>query len=189
MSLPASFLLVFGLAILAGTGSASAAPANDSPFTPVEVDGCANVLTGSTVDAANDVDLLNCPNDDSGSGYVQPYGGDVFYRVTVPWSYDLHVLVEPLGDWDVSLYVFTSPWNPDETCLTGADIAGPGFGESVVVQNASNSGQPREYIIAVDSWRADQAGAFNLTLTCDFAVGNDAPTFGALKSRFGGGER
>jgi hypothetical protein len=147
------------------------------------------VLTGSTVDAANDVELLNCPNDASGAGYVQPYGGDVFYRVTVPWSYDLHVLAEPLGDWDLSLYVFTAPWSPDETCLAGADVAGSGFGESIVVQNGNLAGTPREYIIAIDSWRADQAGPFNLTLTCDFAVANEEPTFTTLKSRFGGGGR
>jgi hypothetical protein len=113
----------------------------------------------------------------------------VFYKVTVPWSHDLHVLVEPLGDWDVSLYVITSPWNPDQTCLVASDIAGSGIAEMVSLQNDHVSEGPREYIVGVDSWRADQAGDFRLSLTCDFAVPVTEPTFSTLKSRFQGGSR
>ena len=98
-------------------------------------------------------------------------------------------LVEPLGEWDVSLYVFTSPYNPQQTCLDGKDIAGPGIAESVRIDNDHLSGQPRQYMIGVDSWRADVSGDFTLTLTCDFAVSTDQPSFSVLKSRFHGGDR
>ena len=43
----------------------------------------------------------------------------------------------------------------------------------VQFQNSSISGEPREYLIAVDSWRMDSAGEFILRLTCDIAVPND----------------
>ena len=61
--------------------------------------------------------------------------------------------------------------------------------ESVRVDNAHLSGQPREYMIAIDSWRGDVEGDFRLTITCDFAVPVDDPSFSTLKSRFGGGDR
>lgn len=182
-------MLVAVFALCAGGSRAHAQPANDSPFSPVIIDGCATVMTGTTIGSANDIDQLNCGNDGSGAGLVQPYGGDVFYRVTIPPSYSMHVLVEPIGDWDPSVYVFTSPYNPQETCVDGKDIAGPGIAESVRVDNAHLSGQPREYLIAVDSWRADVAGDFTLSITCDFAVPVSEPSFSTLKSRFQGGDR
>jgi hypothetical protein len=189
MSLQCRFLPMLALAFLVGGEHASAAPANDSPFAPVVIDGCAAVVTGTTIGSANDVDMLNCGNDGSGSGSAQPYGGDVFYRVTIPSSYSMHVLVEPLGDWDLSVYVFTSSFNPDQTCVTGADIAGSGFAESLRIDNFHLSGEPREFMIAVDSWRSDVAGDFRLSLTCDFVVSTDSPSFSTLKSRFHGGDR
>jgi hypothetical protein len=185
MSLRTSILLAAALVV---STAANAAPANDSPLAPEMIDGCSTVLTGTIIGAANDVDVLNCPNDGSGTGYVQPYGGDVFYRVSVPWIYGMQVLAEPLGDWDVSVYVFTSPYNPHETCVSGSDIAGPGVAESVLIENAHLSGEPREFIIGVDSWRGDRAGDFRLTLTCDLAVSTDAPSFSTLKSRFREGQ-
>lgn len=183
-----SGLVALGLTAFLAVGAAVAS-ANDTPLTAEVVDGCTAVIVSTTVGATNAFDQLGCPNASIGSGVVQPYGGDVFYRVTVPFSYDLYVLVEPLGDWDVSAYVVASPWNPEETCVVAADEAGSGFAEQLRFQNANASGGEREYIVAVDSWRADQAGEFRLSLTCDFAVTNVAPSFGTLKARFGGDRR
>lgn len=183
MSLRTGYLLATALVI---STAANAAPTNDSPTAPEVIDGCSTVLTATTVDAANDVDELNCSNTVSGSGNVQPYGGDVFYRVTAPWSHDISILVEPLGDWDVSLYVFTAPTNAAETCVVAADIAGSGIAEMVQFQNDHGTGLPRDFIIGIDSWRMDQAGEFRLNVTCDIAVPTSGPSFSTLKSRFQG---
>jgi hypothetical protein len=186
MSARTGLLLAAVLALSSSAGSA--APANDDPFSAEVVEGCSIELSGTTLDASNVVDALNCGNQSGdGSGVVQPFGGDVFYRVTVPWSFDLHVLVEPVGEWDPSLYIVTSPWNPDETCVAASDIAGNGIAEMVRIQNASISGEARDYIIGVDSWRADSAGEFILRLSCDIAVPVDDSGFSTLKSRYGGG--
>jgi hypothetical protein len=180
--------LLLAAVLVVSSSAGLAAPANDDPLSAEVVEGCSTELSGTTIGASNDVDALNCGNQmGDGSGVVQPFGGDVFYRVTVPWSFGLNVLVEPVGEWDPSVYVVTSPWNPDETCVTASDIAGNGIAEMVQLQNASISGEPREFIIGVDSWRADSAGEFILRLTCDFTVPVDDPGFSTLKSRYGGG--
>lgn len=189
MSVRSRVLLPCALAVLASVQPVLAAPANDSLLSAQVVVGCSTDIIATTTGATNDVDDLNCSNTDGGFGVVQPYGGDVFYKVIVPWSYDLHVLVEPLGDWDVSLYVVTSPWSPSQTCLVASDVAGSGFAEAVHLQNDHVSQGPREYIIGIDSWRADHAGDFRLSLTCDFAVPVDGSSFSTLKSRFHGGVR
>lgn len=189
MSCRRSLLLALLVALGASAAHADVVPVNDSPLDAEVLVGCNVVIQATTVGATNDVDQLNCSNTVGGTGYVQPYGGDVFYRVSLPSSYIGRVLVEPVGDWDVSVYLVTSPWNPDQTCVTGADHSGAGFAEELQFENAYSSGEAREFIIGIDSWRADHAGDFILNVTCDFAVPNEGPSLGTLKARFGAGER
>ena len=81
--------------------------------------------------------------------------------------------------------VLVSPEISTATAVAG--LAGPGIAESVHMENAHLSGESREFIIGVDSWRVDRAGDFRLSITCDLEVSTDAPSFSTLKSRFHGG--
>jgi hypothetical protein len=187
MSLPKSISVAATLVLALQAGVGWAAPANDSPTSPETLDGCNGLVVGTTVAAVDDVSFIECPNSgDDPPRSVDPYGGDVFYRITVPWSFQVNVIVEPVGDWDVSIYGYTEITNPAETCRDASDAGGPGDAEMIQLVSDHPSGQARDFYIAVDSWRMDSSGEFTLSVTCDFTVGTTTPSFSTLKARFAG---
>lgn len=166
--------------LLAEAGAAPPpAPDNDIALAAQLLDECNTAVTGSTVGAANELSDLGCLA-------VDPVGGDVFYRVTVPFSFELTVLVEPVEGWDLSAYVFSDPADPAGSCIDASDIGYAGEAEFLRFLNEQLPGQDREVYIAVDSWAAASAGSFILSTRCDFVVPNEVSSFSTLKSRFQG---
>lgn len=154
-------------------------PANDLVSGAHALEGCNTAVSGSTTGATGQVDALPCLD-------VDPTGGEVFYRVTVPFSFELTVLLEPTSLQDLSIYLFSNPADPQGSCIDAADIGYAAEAEMVRFLNEALPGQDREVYIAVDSWSAASAGDFILSTRCDFVVPNEAASFGTLKSRFQG---
>lgn len=152
-------------------------PANDTVPGAAILGACNTALTGSTTGATNRVDEVECLG-------VDPLGGEVFYRVLVPFSFELSVLVEPEGPWDLSTYMFTDPQDPWGSCVDAADVAYAGEAETVRFLNELLPAREREVWIAVDSWSAEATGEFILSTRCDFVVANEGSSFSALKARF-----
>jgi len=79
----------------------------------------------STGDYVNDYDVLA-----TGAGLTAQYGPDVVYSFTpgtdIP---DVAITAVPIGDWDISLYIFTDCASP--VALTGVDNYGPGSPEAL----------------------------------------------------------
>ena len=152
-------------------------PANDTPATATDLEVCATTRTGSTVGASSA----------AGAACVEfdPLGGDVFYTVELPYSYQLTVLLTPDSAWDPSVYVFTDPADPMGSCLVGADVAYAGESETVIYTNESVDELPMQVYIGVDSWEGAQNGTFTLQLNCDFVVGVESGSWSGLKARFG----
>lgn len=153
------------------------APANDTVATAEQFGSCNTAITGSTQGATNQVAELSCLG-------IDPLGGEVFYRLSVPFSFQLNILVEPTGPWDLSVYLFTNPADPAGSCVDAADIAYAGEGETVRFVSEALDQQPVELYVAVDSWAGAAAGSFILSTRCDFVVPNEQASFGTLKARF-----
>ena len=152
-------------------------PANDSIVSAQPLEGCNTAVTGATEGASNQVGELFCLG-------IDPLGGEVFYRISVPFSFQLNILVEPTGGWDLSAYIFTDPSDPSGSCLDASDIAYAGEAEAVRFVNDDLNGNAVELYIAVDSWNASSVGSFILSAQCDFVVPNEQASFGTLKARF-----
>ena len=153
------------------------APQNDSITSAEDLGGCNTAVTGSTEGATNDLGELLCLG-------IDPLGGEVFYRISVPFSFQLNILAEPTGSWDLSVYMFTDPVDPAGSCVGAADIAYAGEAESVRFVNEDVTEDAVELYIAVDSWTAATTGSFILSAQCDFVVPNEQASFGTLKARF-----
>jgi hypothetical protein len=167
-----------GYRILAESGTPPPpAPVNDSIASAEQLSGCNTAVTGSTQGAANEVGEILCLG-------IDPLGGEVFYRISVPFSFQLNILAEPTGGWDLSVYVFTDPADPSGSCVDAADIAYAGEAEAVGFVNDSLTGDTAELYIAVDSWTSATTGSFILSAHCDFVVPNEFSSFGTLKARF-----
>lgn len=150
-------------------------PTNDICASAIEAQ-CGGLVTGSTVTALPDVDAeLAC------TGY--PLNGpDVFYRVEVPYSYQLRAQVSTLTSFDPALYVFQA-CGQQLTCLAGADLAFLDEDELVTWVNEVE-GAAQVVYIGVDSWSPASRGDFRLSISCEFVVPNEATTWGTLKSTF-----
>jgi hypothetical protein len=167
-----------GYRILAEAGtSPPPAPGNDAIASAEELTGCSTAVTGSTEGATNEVGELACLA-------IDPLGGEVFYRISVPFSFQLSILAEPTGGWDLSIYVFSDPADPAGSCVDAADIAYAGEAETVSFVNDDLAEESAELYIAVDSWTAATTGSFILSAQCDFVVPNKLASFGTLKARF-----
>jgi hypothetical protein len=152
-------------------------PANDSVAAAEQFGNCNTAVTGSTHGATNQVAELACLG-------IDPLGVEVFYRLSVPFSFQLSILAEPTGAWDLSIYLFTNPADPAGSCVDAADIAYAGEGETVQFVNEALDQGPVELYIAVDSWAGASSGSFILSTRCDFVVPNERASFGTLKARF-----
>jgi hypothetical protein len=153
------------------------APANDQLAGVIDVE-CNSVWKGTTLGSTDDVGAIGCVP-------YQPLGGEVFYRITVPYSYQLNVQVMPDTPFDPSVYLFTDPSRPEASCVAGSDV---GFFDEpellAYVMDEDPHERPVTLYIAVDSWSAYSAGDFTLALSCEFVVATEASTWGAVKARF-----
>jgi hypothetical protein len=152
-------------------------PANDALADFLEVE-CNGVWPGTTVGSTDDVDAVGCVA-------YPPTGGEVFYRITVPYSHQLNVQVMPQSPFDPSIYLFTDPAQPGASCVAGADA---GFFDEpellAYVMDEDPLERPVTLYIAVDSWSAYSAGDFTLAVSCEFVVANRSTSWGAVKARF-----
>lgn len=155
-----------------------AVPANDTPATALVLEACNTSLTATTVGASSAAAGLDCVEFD-------PLGGDVFFAVELPFSYQLTVNVVPNSAWDPSLYLFTDPSDPAGSCLLGTDEAFADESETLLYTNDDEVAAATMLIyVGVDSWELAQQGEFTLLLNCDFVVSNESNSWGGLKSRF-----
>lgn len=154
-----------------------APPVNDLPETVEVLEGCNALVQGTTVGATNALDVLGCVSPDA-------LGGDVFYRVEVPYSYQLTVQVEPDGAFDPAVYLFADPADPAGSCVAGIDEAFTGENETLLFTNESVDELPVTLYLAIDGWDPQRAGSFTASLSCDFVVDTDDLSFGSLKARF-----
>lgn len=154
-------------------------PANDTPQFARFLEVCNTAVTGSNIGATGNVMEVECLDTD-------PLGGDVFYRVVVPFSYELRVLVEPTEAWDLSVFLFTDAADPRGSCTDATDDAYAGEAELASYINELLPAQDRELYIGVDSWASWSDGNFILSTSCDFVVENEAASFSTLKARFQG---
>lgn len=155
-----------------------AVPENDTPATAIVLEACNTSLTAITTGASSAVSGLGCVEFD-------PLGGDVYYAVELPFSFQLTVSVTPNSSWDPSLYLFTDPSDPAGSCLMGTDEAFAAESETLIYTNDDEVAEATMMIyVGVDSWELAQQGEFTLELNCDFVVSNEADSWGGLKSRF-----
>lgn len=156
----------------------AAPPSNDAAATAEVLDGCNAILIGSTVGATSTVGAIACAGPDQ-------LGGDVFYRVEVPYSYQLTIQVEPsTSDFDPAAYLFTDPSDPAGSCVIGIDEAYAGEAETLIFTNESPEELPVQLYLAIDSWDPQRPGDYSAQVTCDFVVSGDETSFGAIKARF-----
>lgn len=154
-----------------------AAPANDTPNQAEVLASCNAVADGTTVAAGSAFAVSACITPDA-------LGGDAFYRLEIPYSYQLVVDVEADGAFDPALVLFTDPSDPEGSCLAGIDEAFAGERETLLFTNDDASADPLVVYLGVDSWDPQRAGTFTVISTCDFVVDNENTSFGALKARF-----
>ena len=156
----------------------AAPPSNDAAATAEPIDGCNAILIGSTVGATSTVGAIACAGPDQ-------LGGDVFYAVEVPYSYQLTIQVEPATtDFDPAAYLFTDPSDPAGSCVAGIDEAFAGEVETLIFTNESPEELPVLLYLAIDSWDPQRSGDYAASLGCDFVVSGDETSFGAMKARF-----
>jgi hypothetical protein len=90
---------------------------------------------------------------------------------------DLYVLVNPIGNWDVSLAVlsvcgdFTAP-----SCICGEDPNGPGWPEVCNLPNLANG----TYYIVVSGWMS-QCGVFQICVNSDWPLPVELESFTAVE--------
>ncbi|HKK69696.1 MAG TPA: PPC domain-containing protein [Candidatus Krumholzibacteria bacterium] len=154
-----------------------APPVNDLPETAEVLEGCNVVVQGTTVGATNQLDVLACVNPDA-------LGGDVYYQVEVPYSYQLTIQIEPDGAFDPAAYLFADPTDPAGSCVAGIDEAFTGENETLLFTNESADELPVTLYLAIDGWDPQRAGSFSAALSCDFVVDTGDESFGSLKARF-----
>lgn len=152
-------------------------PDNDTPQSALALETCNTTVSGSTSGASSEVSGLGCVQ-------FAPLGGDVFYVVELPYSYQLTAVVDPGSAWDPSLYLFTDPSDPAGSCLIGNDEAFGDESEVVIYTNEDETTDPMIVYVGIDSWEPAQSGDFSLVLSCDFVVGTDTDSWGGLKARF-----
>jgi hypothetical protein len=123
-------------------------------------------------------------NDDVACVPYAPNGGDVFYRVAVPYSYQLTVQASTATSTDPSLYLLVDWGAGALTCIAGSDAGFVDEDELVSFVN-DHPGDPPMVTIVVDSWSARSEGEFTLAVSCEFLVPIQQSTWGALKAVYG----
>lgn len=165
--------------VIAAEGSVAPppVPANDEPAGFVPVD-CNGVVEGTTSGSSSQLGVgIDCVE------YL-PLGGDVFYRVVLPYSYQLNVQVTPVAAFDPSVYLFTDLQNPWSSCIAGSDQGFASDTEIVTFINEDDTSEEMEIYIAVDSWSRHSFGDFLLSLGCEFVIPTETTTWSNLKARF-----
>jgi hypothetical protein len=152
-------------------------PTNDELASFLSVD-CNGVTEGTTVGSTNQVGRqIECVD------YL-PLGGDVFYRVVLPYSYQLTVQVTPLNGFDPSVYLFTDVQDPWQSCFAGSDEGFASDAEIVTFINEDDTSEEMEIFVAVDSWSRHSAGNFLLSIGCEFVIPTETTSWSNVKSRF-----
>lgn len=152
-------------------------PENDTIATATVMETCSGIQIAGTLGASNSLSGLPCVAYD-------PVGPDVFYRLELPYSYQLTLVLQIQGAWDGALYLFTDPLDPAGSCLVGADDGYTGEAEQIVYVNESVDEQSMTVYMAVDSWDPSQYGEFLLESRCEFVVPVEVSSWGVLKSQF-----
>ncbi len=152
------------------------APSNDRVETAEFVETCSSILLGDTSTATNALSGACVAYD--------PLGPDVFYRLELPYSFQLTLVLQLQGPWDASLYLFTDPADPAGSCLAGADLGYAGEAEQLIYVNEDEAADPLVLYLAVDSWDPSQFGSFLLETRCEFVVPVETASWGSLKARF-----
>lgn len=166
----------YGLTVEAA-GPPPAAPSNDAPASAEVLEDCSTLVSGTTVGATSTVGAGGCVQPD-------PLGGEVFYRLTLDYGYQLTVQVEPGASFDPAAYLFTDPSDPEGSCVVGVDEAFAGEQETLLFTNDDPAREPIVLYLAIDGWDPSRPGSFQASLACDFVVSNDGLSFGAVKARF-----
>lgn len=163
--------------VVEAAGPPPSAPANDTPAAAEVLGDCNTVANGTTVGASDALAGATCLP-------LDVRGGDVFYRLEVPYSYQLIVHLEPDASFDPAAMLFGDPADPDGSCIVAVDEAFAGEQETLLFTNEDASSPFRVVYLAVDSWDPQRAGGFTAVISCDFVVSDDTHSFGGLKARF-----
>jgi hypothetical protein len=136
---------------------------------------CNKAIIGTTIGASDDLPSGPCLT-------IETAGGEVYYRVVLPYSHQLNVQANPIANgFDPALTLFTDSRDPQGSCLAAADDAFDGEAEGVVYTNEDFEGG-LEVFVSVDSWSPASAGDFVLDIRCDFVVATETTNWSTLKA-------
>lgn len=160
--------------LVGSSGACAQPPANDTCDNAIVV-ACNSTVSGTTTAAANDLEDL--------AETCVPFGADgpdVFYEVVVAAGDQIDVMLTPT-DWDPALWI-VADCNDENSCLAGADTGF--FNDPEMVSWLNDTGSDQTVYIVPDGYFSGAFGDFDLTISCDAVVSDDASTWGAVKSRF-----